>query len=75
MNKRWHELFAVVTPNLHDLNAVNIAVTLDAYVEKSKSTNRNPFGEIMEEKLAQDEIQYLKEMLKTYRRLKLKPTS
>ncbi|MHA7966773.1 hypothetical protein ACX93W_21920 [Paenibacillus sp. CAU 1782] len=75
MNKKWHELFVLSCSDIHNKDIVHVAVTLDMFVEKEKLRLVNHFSEKMKDDLSADEVTYLKEMLKIYRNLKLKPTN
>ncbi|MEK5183176.1 helix-turn-helix domain-containing protein [Paenibacillus sp. FSL P4-0288] len=73
LNKRWHELFALTCNDIHDHNIVNVAVTFDRYVEQQKSKSTDRFQQLPVEKLSEDEVSFLLEMLKSYRKLHLAP--
>ncbi|MMZ61614.1 hypothetical protein D1872_237730 [compost metagenome] len=72
MGRKFSEVFAVVSSDfLSDQNAIHVAQTLQNYVERIIfpviQWDRVDFA------LAEDEVEFLKAMLKTYRQLKLAP--
>lgn len=73
LNKSWHELFALTCNDPHDHHIVNVAVTFDRYVEHQRSKRADRFQELPADKLSEDEITFLLEMLKSYRKLHLAP--
>lgn len=73
LNKRFQELFAIVCPNIHDKATYHMACAIDEYVETKKSEVTRRY-DIVEDQLSNDEIIYLQEMLKVYRKLKLNPS-
>lgn len=73
LNKRFSEVFALVGNEfLTDKNSINVAHTLQRYIDK-QGTPHNTLRN-MESSLTENELVYLKEMLKVYRKLKLKGT-
>ncbi|MCM3257051.1 helix-turn-helix transcriptional regulator [Paenibacillus lautus] len=70
LNKRFSEIFALVAFDfVSDSNGINVAHALQRYIQKHK----NPITtyEQISSGLTDNEVQYLKEMLKVYRKLNL----
>ncbi|WHY20088.1 helix-turn-helix transcriptional regulator [Paenibacillus sp. G2S3] len=73
LDKSWHELFALTCYDLQDEYIVNVAVTVDRYVEHQRRKRDDRFQQLPVNNLSEEEAAFLLEMLKTYRKLHLAP--